>query len=374
MKRVVAFFLVLSFMLVCLSAPVSAGSEPFELRNGIVFGDSLGTVKQKENFPIEQNQEEKTNAVWFQGRMDNGHNAEIRYDFDENTGMLTDLLYAYEYSADINAIKSEYSMLVLDLIGKYGLPLDFSDGSVSIITGAAFEQAGFLIYIFTSSAGTGELLDYDEWIVPCDGYYVKIDLVSCAYGNGNAAECRYQNLASYHYFTDADYQSALHELEEEMKASVDAGNNKGEDATPEKADTGWQISDGKWYFFESNGLMVTGWRQIGESWYYFEDSGVMAVGWQPLGESWYYFDDSGIMLTGWQQIGESWYYFRETGAMMTGWFEDREAEKNLPADQKKELWYWFDENGQMATGLTEIDGKIEIFDESGLWLFTRNVQ
>ena len=56
--------------------------------------------------------------------------------------------------------------------------------------------------------------------------------------------------------------------------------------------------------------------------------------------------------------------------MATGWFEDKEAENNLPADQKRTIWYWFDNNGQMATGWKEISGQWELFDDSGEWLYT----
>ena len=56
--------------------------------------------------------------------------------------------------------------------------------------------------------------------------------------------------------------------------------------------------------------------------------------------------------------------------MATGWFEDKEAENKLPANQRKALWYWFDNNGQMATGWKEINSQWEMFDNSGIWLYT----
>ena len=133
---------------------------------------------------------------------------------------------------------------------------------------------------------------------------------------------------------------------------------------------GWKQIDGVWYYFSDSGAMVNGWQQISGVWYYFNDSGAIVAGWQQINDSWYYFNDSGAMVNGWQRIGGSWYYFDDSGAMVTGWFRDMEAEARLSADQKRELWYWFDTSGAMVTGRKEIDGKWEMFSDSGEWLYT----
>ena len=134
--------------------------------------------------------------------------------------------------------------------------------------------------------------------------------------------------------------------------------------------TGWISDDGNWYYFNDSGAMTTGWQQISGSWYYFNDSGAMVTGWKRISGSWYCFNDSGAMVTGWQRIDGSWYYFRASGAKVTGWFEDKQAEAQLPADQKRPLWYWFDSNGSMATGWKEINGSWEMFANNGEWLYT----
>ena len=56
--------------------------------------------------------------------------------------------------------------------------------------------------------------------------------------------------------------------------------------------------------------------------------------------------------------------------MVTGWFEDTDAENALPEGQRRALWYWFDKSGVMAIGWKEIGGQWEMFDDSGLWLYT----
>ena len=134
--------------------------------------------------------------------------------------------------------------------------------------------------------------------------------------------------------------------------------------------TGWVSDGGKWYYFDASGAMTTGWESISGTWYYFKSSGAMATDWVSDGGKWYYFDASGAMTTGWKSINGTWYYFRSSGAMVTGWFEDKEAENKLPANQRKALWYWFDNNGQMASGWKEINGQWEMFDNSGVWLYT----
>ena len=133
--------------------------------------------------------------------------------------------------------------------------------------------------------------------------------------------------------------------------------------------TGW-IYDGAWYYMQSSGAMATGWVSDGGAWYYMQSSGAMATGWQRDGWKWYYFNNSGAMVTGWRSVGGTWYYFRDSGAMATGWFEDKDAEAQLPAGQQRALWYWFDDNGAMATGWKEIDGRWEMFSDSGEWLYT----
>ncbi len=136
--------------------------------------------------------------------------------------------------------------------------------------------------------------------------------------------------------------------------------------------TGWVQSGNSWYLMKPGGAMATGWYSEGGKWYYFTNSGAMATGWQMISGSWYYFRSSGAMASGWQNIDGNWYYFRNSGIMATGWFEDREAEANLPADQKRALWYWFDNKGIMAKGWKEIDGQWEMFADNGEWLYTYN--
>lgn len=88
----------------------------------------------------------------------------------------------------------------------------------------------------------------------------------------------------------------------------------------------WLMILGKWYYFDSNGYVVTGW---------FHDEAA---------NQWYYLSDQGDMLTGWQQVNGIWYYLGNDGKMVTGWVQSTPGE-----------WYYLNPDGSMAVD-TLIDG------------------
>ena len=132
--------------------------------------------------------------------------------------------------------------------------------------------------------------------------------------------------------------------------------------------TGWQKIDGDWYYFNGSGVKQTGWQRIGDTWYYFDEDGVMAAdewigdyyfsaggamatGWQKIDGSWYYFNGSGVKQTGWQRISNTWYFFDEDGVMAADEWVDN---------------YYFSAGGAMATGWQKIDGSWYYFNGSGV--------
>lgn len=111
---------------------------------------------------------------------------------------------------------------------------------------------------------------------------------------------------------------------------------------------GWVISNGNWYYFNSNNVKLKGWQQISGKWYFFETSrGIMQSDWLKLNGKWYYLDPiNGDMKTDWQSINGKWYFFYKSGSMATGWI------------QPDSYWYYLDpENGDMKTGWQSIGGK-----------------
>lgn len=133
---------------------------------------------------------------------------------------------------------------------------------------------------------------------------------------------------------------------------------------------GWKEMEGSTYFFRS-GVMQTGWKTIGGKLYHFEKDGKMTTKWYQEDAKWYYLDPAKGMITGWKQMGKYWYFFRSDGAMHTGW-------KKL-----SNAWYYFDKNGRMQVGWKQIDGKWYHFtdegrmstgwyEEKGAWYFLKN--
>lgn len=123
-----------------------------------------------------------------------------------------------------------------------------------------------------------------------------------------------------------------------------------------KAVTGWKYIGGKWYFFDTEGIMKTGWVNSGGKWYYMRSSGAMATGWIQSGGKWYYMSSSGAMTTGWVKSGGVWYYMNSSGAMVTGW------------QKIGSVWYYFQSSGAMQTGWSKISGSWYYFESNGAML------
>ena len=143
-----------------------------------------------------------------------------------------------------------------------------------------------------------------------------------------------------------------------------------------KLPSGWQKSDGKWYYYDSEGELVTGWQKISGKWYWFNVSGVMQTGWRKLSGKWYYLNASGAMQTGWKKLGGVWYYFKPSGVMQTGWkklggkwyFFETSGAMRTGWKKLGGKWYFFDTSGAMVTGTRKIGGKTYQFDSSGVCL------
>ncbi len=137
--------------------------------------------------------------------------------------------------------------------------------------------------------------------------------------------------------------------------------------------TGWVKVGGKWYYMNSSGAMQTGWVKVGAKWYYMNSSGAMQTGWVKVGAKWYYMNGSGAMQTGWVKVGAKWYYMNGSGAMQTGWVKVGGAWYYMNGSGAMQTgwlklgnkWYYLDGNGKMVTGTKYINGKRYTFDSSG---------
>lgn len=90
-----------------------------------------------------------------------------------------------------------------------------------------------------------------------------------------------------------------------------------------KNEKGWQLKwstgsyaksekvllDGKWYWFDAKGYMLTGWNFINGDWYFMNPNGVMVQSdWTQQNGKWYYLRSDGAMLQGWTNWKGRWYY------------------------------------------------------------------
>lgn len=84
------------------------------------------------------------------------------------------------------------------------------------------------------------------------------------------------------------------------------------------------------YYVDNNGIMlVDKWQKLPRKtngwdtdnstyWYYFGSSGkVVTDGWMKVAGKYYYFDSDGVMQTGW--VEDNTYYLGDDGAMRIGW-------------------------------------------------------
>lgn len=116
----------------------------------------------------------------------------------------------------------------------------------------------------------------------------------------------------------------------------------------------YQDLNGKWYWFDESGKMVTNWRLVNEKWYRFNNDGAMLLGWSPYGENWYFLNADGEMEINWFYTGEHWYYANDEGDMQRGVIKDS-ANK----------YYVMRDNGELRTGKFVAQGLVKSTDSSG---------
>jgi glucan-binding YG repeat protein len=120
---------------------------------------------------------------------------------------------------------------------------------------------------------------------------------------------------------------------------------------------GWKYAQGKWYFYDTEGALVTGWIYEGDKWYYLDQkTGVMKTGWLYYGGKWYFLDQKGVMKTDWLYTGGKWYFLDSVnGDMKKGWLLNGNK------------WYFLDPtNGDMKVNWVYVGGKWYFMEKSGV--------
>ena len=147
-----------------------------------------------------------------------------------------------------------------------------------------------------------------------------------------------------------DLQTPKESENPETAGESEEPDNLGNSEKPEdvKLEPGWNLIDGKKYYADANGKIMTGWVKDENSWYYLqtdkecpETPGAMKTGWFKQNNNWYYLDPArgGKMVASeWMLIDGRWYHFYGGGGMETGW------------TKQNGNWYHLNANGAMETG------------------------
>jgi hypothetical protein len=115
--------------------------------------------------------------------------------------------------------------------------------------------------------------------------------------------------------------------------------------------TGWAQSNGKWYYYNSNGKMVTNtWAKDSSGrWFYLDCDGKMLTnGWaQDSSKRWFYLGSDGAMATNsWaKDASKNWFYLGSDGAMVTSSWVEYNGKS-----------YYLNSGGDMAYSTTTPDG------------------
>ena len=141
--------------------------------------------------------------------------------------------------------------------------------------------------------------------------------------------------------------STVQDFDKDGKA--DMFTNANVDLVLEKTDTynvvkeQWVQEEDGWKYYAAN-KAVSGWKQIEGKWYFFNAEGVSQKWWVQDNGTWYYLNGSGEMQTGWLQDNGTWYYLEASGALkVSQWFEVNGK------------WYYVDATGALAVNTT-VDG------------------
>lgn len=179
--------------------------EEFTLRNGILFGDTMEDILQKEQTLIRSGDD----STSFTGRIAGFDGATCDFEFDDDDKLIS-MTYGFDCSSK-DSMKDDYKTLYSSLVRQYGAAEGNTGGSCELITGPAISRMAMWVYLFGEVDGwAADYYDYDEWIIDCSDYHVKIDLVSYYYRNSDY-EYTYIIDLSYHKYTDEDYEAAVQE-------------------------------------------------------------------------------------------------------------------------------------------------------------------
>ena len=206
MKKLVSVILVV----LLLVSTTAVFAEDFSLRNGIQFGDSPETVKEKETLEYVDSSKSESmilgdwnlfHVIWgpapygerFSGSILGVDAGNLVFFYDDNN-----TLFEMLYDVDLKKDGKLYDKLLSSLTEKYGTPMDNPKGEVFFITSCVYKSKASY---FTA---------HDEWLVPNGENFVKIELSQFVDGDDKNVYLSYTNVNASDITDQVDsYQQSM---------------------------------------------------------------------------------------------------------------------------------------------------------------------
>ncbi len=115
-----------------------------------------------------------------------------------------------------------------------------------------------------------------------------------------------------------------------------------------KQKQGWQLEDGKWYFYDNGLRVVNKWMKDSKGWVKLGDDGAMLTNkWTTDSKGWCYVGADGYAVTNcWKKDSKGWIYLNSNGSMTKSkWIKDNGK------------WYYVDAAGYMVSNKWMKDSK-----------------
>ena len=170
----------------------------------------------------------------------------------------------------------------------------------------------------------------------------------------------------------------MHRGNEDEGKKSGGSSTCGSDTSGWYAKNRWQKIDGKWYYFDKDGIMEADAYRGG---YYLKKDGswngkAAATGWKNGNKGWLYFTSPKTVITnGWKKIDGKWYFFKETktaaeSEFVKGYWFDKNCVQSDPARyswHKTARGWWYGVSGGWYAKNTSytIDGVKYTFDKNG---------
>ena len=217
MKRMVCLMLV---MLVLAGMGIFASADDFQLRNGILFGDSEEEIRNKETLEIgESSSSERDDGTKYiysdEGMIAGFDDANVNYYFKDNE--MYDM--EYEFYTDKENYKTIYDTLYKNLSKKYGNSIKALDDGHFVKTEAQNMDNYFILAVAAYGGGIADLSDVDEWVVKCDDYYVKIEMRYSYYAFKSSKDLAYTVYVDYMKYTNDDLATVIEQAANDAAAA-----------------------------------------------------------------------------------------------------------------------------------------------------------